>query len=88
MSRSVADIESFITLLRVACEDSQINARMERLLSLPDAQRQAVVQSWVSDMLVAKAPRDFVKAIACLSDDRIAEKAYEVIYQCRRKGAL
>jgi hypothetical protein len=58
--------------------------RLERLLSMPDGKRQAVVHAWVSDLLIAKAPRDFIQAIACLSDDRVAEKAYEVIFKCRR----
>lgn len=83
--KSVADIESFITMLRVACEDRGVNERLERLLSLPEAKRQLVVHSWVSDLLIAKAPRDFIAAVACLSDDRIAEKAYETIYRCKNR---
>jgi hypothetical protein len=82
--KSVAEIESFITMLRVACEDRSVKERLGRLLALPDARRQAVVHSWVSDLLVAGAPRDFIAAVACLSDDKVAEKAYEVIYQCNR----
>ena len=70
-------------MLRVACEDRGINERLERLLSLPDAQRHAVVHSWVSDLLIAQAPKDFIAAVACLSDDKVAEKAYEVIYRCK-----
>ena len=35
-------------------------------------------------MLIAEAPRDFIQAIACLLDDRAAEKAYEVIFRCQR----
>jgi hypothetical protein len=35
-------------------------------------------------MLVARAPQDFVQAIACLMDDAVAEKAYEVIFRCGR----
>ncbi|MGC2519316.1 MAG: hypothetical protein WA373_09470 [Burkholderiales bacterium] len=85
---SVAEIESFITMLRVACEDASVNARLEKLLSLPDHERRGLVHTWVSDMLIARAPQDFVAAIACLSDDRIAEKAYEVIFKCRRGDAL
>ena len=84
MPESVAEIESFITMLRVACEDPSINALLERLLSLPDHERRGMVHSWVSDMLIAEAPKDFVAAIACLSDDQVAEKAYEVIFECRR----
>ena len=83
--KTVADVESFITMLRVACEDRGINDRLERLLSLPDPKRRAVVHAWVSDLLVAQAPQDFIAAIACLLDDEVAEKVYEVIYRCKRE---
>jgi hypothetical protein len=82
--RSVAEIEGFVGLLRAACEDPQINATLERLLAMPDSKRQGVVHAWVTDLLIADAPQEFVQAVACLMDDAIAEKAYEVIYQCRR----
>ena len=72
-------------MLRVACEDRSINERLERLLCLPDTKRQAVVHSWISDLLIARAPKDFIAAVACLSDDKVAEKAYEVIYKCKRE---
>lgn len=84
MPRSVAEIESFITMLRVACEDASVNDRLERILALPDEKRRGLIHALVSDMLVAKAPKDFIAAIACLMDDEVAEKAYEVIYRCRR----
>ncbi len=84
LPRSVAEIEGFVNLLKAACEDQQINTTLERLLAMPDAQRQGVVHAWVTDLLIAEAPRDFVQAVACLIDDAVAEKAYEVIYQCRR----
>jgi hypothetical protein len=83
--KTVGEIESFISLLGAACEDRAVNERLERLLSLPDARRQAIVRAWVSDLLIARAPQDFTRAIACLVDDKVAEKAYEVIYQCRRE---
>jgi hypothetical protein len=83
--KSVADIEAFITMLRVACEDRNVNEKLERLFSLPDAQRQGVVHAWVSDLIIAKAPKDFIAAVACLSDDTIADKAYETIYRCKRQ---
>lgn len=81
--RSVAEIDGFVDLLKAACADQQINATLERLLAMPDAQRQGVVHAWVTDLLIAEAPRDFVQTVACLIDDAIAEKAWEVIYQCR-----
>ena len=86
--RSVAEIESFVNLLLAACNDAEINDTLERLLSLPDGRRQGLVHTWVSDLIIAEAPRDLIEAVACLSDDAIAEKAYEVIYKCRRGEAL
>jgi hypothetical protein len=76
----------FINMLSTACADESVHARLERLLSMPDRQRQEVVHAWVRDLLVAEAPRDFVHAIACLLDDRVAEKAYEAIFKCRRRS--
>jgi hypothetical protein len=86
MAKSIADIDGFITLLRVACEDQKINAQLARLLAMPDEQRRGFVHAWVTDMIVARAPHDFIEAIGCLMDDRVAEKTYEVIFQCRRDG--
>lgn len=84
--RTVADIEPFITMLSTACEDDSVNRRLERLLSMPDQKRRAVIHAWINDLLIAEAPSDFVQAIGCLLDDAVAEKAYEVIYRCKRTG--
>ena len=85
MTTHVGEIDSFIDMLRAACDDQVMNERLERLLSMPDERRQALVQKWVSDMAIANAPKDFIRAVACLADDRVAEKAYEVIFACQRK---
>lgn len=82
--KSVAEIDMFIPMLLAACQDRTVHQRLEKLLSMPDRTRQATVHAWVSDLLIARAPRDFIAAIACLLDDRIAEKAYEAIHQCKR----
>ena len=86
--RTVAEVEGFVDLLLAACNDSTINATLERLLSLPDEKRQGLVHTWVSDLLIEEAPRDFVQAVACLMDDAVAEKAYEVIFKCKRGERL
>jgi hypothetical protein len=82
--RSVAEVEGFVSLLMAACNDPSVNATLERLLSMPDDRRRGLVHAWVTDLLIEEAPRDFVQAVACLSDDAIAEKAYEVIFNCNR----
>jgi len=50
---------------------------------MPDDKRRAVVRAWVNNLLIEGAPRDFTQAIGCLLDDRVAEKAYEVIQRCK-----
>jgi hypothetical protein len=86
--KTVGDEEVFINLLRVACDDRAVNDTLEKLLSQPDDRRKALVHNWVSELVVNNAPKDFMRAIACLLDDRVAEKAYEVIFQCQRKSVL
>lgn len=86
--KTVGDEEVFINLLRVACDDRAVNDTLEKLLSQPDDRRKALVHNWVSELVVNNAPKDFMRAIACLLDDRVAEKAYEVIFQCQRKPVL
>jgi len=81
--RTVAEVDGFITMLLSACENDDINRTLEMLLALPDEKRRGLVHSWVNDLLIAQAPQDFIQAVACLLDDAVAEKAYEVIYRCR-----
>ena len=83
--KTVGEIDSFITMLLAACESKMVYDRLEALLTLPDLKRRAELNAWITDLLIARAPRDLVTALACLLDDQVAEKAYEVIYQCRRR---
>jgi len=82
--KTVGEIDTFITMLLTACENDMVHGHLEKLLSMPDRERQGAVHAWVSDLLIAQAPQDFIAAIACLMDDQVAEKAYEVIFECRR----
>lgn len=82
--RSVAEVKGFIDLLMAACDDSKINATLERLLAMPDEKRKGLVHAWVTDLIIEQAPTDLVEAVACLMDDAVAEKAYEFIYKCKR----
>jgi len=83
--KTVGEIDSFITMLLVACENKTIYDRLEALLTLPDLKRRAELNAWITDLLIAQAPRDLVTALACLLDDKVADKAYEVIYKCHRE---
>lgn len=52
---------------------------------MPDERRRGLVHTWVSDLLIEQAPKELIEAVACLADDAVAEKAYEVIYDCKAK---
>ena len=80
----VSNIDGFIDMLRAACEDKYMNDTLERILSQPDKKRKEIVLLLIEDMTNKSAPNTLVEAIACLTDTAIAEKAYEVIYQCAR----
>lgn len=88
MAASVADHESFIDLLRAACDDRQMNHSLEQLLSVPDAQRHRMLETLVAQLRDKGAPEEFVKAVACLADDAVSERAYAVIFACQRPDAV
>jgi hypothetical protein len=77
-------VKGFVDLLMAACNDAKINATLERLLAMPDERRKGLVHAWVTDLIIEEAPKDLVQAVACLMDDAVAEKAYEVIFKCKR----
>ena len=82
--RSVSEVDGFIHMLRAACEDKYMNDTLEMLLSQPDEKRKEIVFKLVEDLQFKGAPSSLIEAISCLIDDAIAERAYEVIYQCTR----
>ncbi|MBI2769299.1 MAG: hypothetical protein HYX47_06735 [Burkholderiales bacterium] len=83
---NVGQIDSFITMLRAACEDRAMRSRLEHVLSLPPHERLASLHGWVSDLIIARAPQELVKAIACLLDGATADKALEVLRNSHPSG--
>jgi len=81
---NIKDLDGFIEMLRAACEDQRMNKTLSHLLSLPNEKRKFMILHLVNDMESKGAPDSLVSAIACLTDDLIAEKAYKAIYQCSR----
>lgn len=82
-SRSISEIESFITLLRVACDDPEVYGWLEKILLLGDEQRLALLRSVVMKMGINGVCEDYIDALTSLEDSEIAEKVYEVIFNCR-----
>ena len=71
-------------MLIAACDDLGMNDTLEMLLSQPDARRKAVVRELLDRFIAGGAPKSLYEAFVCLLDDDVAEKAYEIIYRCKR----
>lgn len=79
------EVDGFITMLLAACEDRGMNDTLELLLSQPDARRRAIVRRLLEQLREKRAPKELLDALACLLDDKVAERAYEVIFQCAQR---
>lgn len=71
--------DPFVTLIRVAQEDTEIRERLFTILSQNKFNRESILNSYLEDMRLNQAPQDFISAIACLLDDDIAEKALQIL---------
>ena len=78
-TRSVGDIDGFVSLIRAACEDDQVASTLRVILVMPKTRR-AFINGLLNDLIIERAPSDLLEALACLTDDAVAEKAYEVIF--------
>lgn len=83
-TNSVGNVESFITLLCVACEDAATHRKLEKILSLADAHRKEVLAALLREMREQQAPPQLMEALSCLQDDAVAERAYQAIFKCQR----
>ena len=79
------EVDGFINMLLAACEDRGMNDTLQMLLSQPDQRRRAIVRRLLDRLKEKNAPQSLIDAMACLLDDAASEKAYEVIFQCKKK---
>jgi hypothetical protein len=84
MPRSVGDIDGFVRLIQVACEDEVVGARLESILSMPADKRRSFLHGLINDMSMGQVPAPLLEALACLTDDAVAERAFEVVSGRRR----
>jgi len=73
--------DPFITLIRVAQEDTEIRERLFTILTLDKFNRESILNSYLEEMRLKQAPAEFISAIACLLDDDIAQKALEILQE-------
>ena len=77
--KSIADNESFISLIQLAKEDRKIKDRILTILKLDSFNRISLLNTYISEMSLKGAAKDFVEAFAYLKDDNIANEAIKII---------
>jgi len=75
----IADDETFVSLIQLAREDSEIGQRLLGLLGLDDFNRKSFLGSWIEEARLRGAPEEFVRALGYLRDDEIAHQTRELL---------
>jgi len=78
-NKSVGDDDNFVSLIQVAREDANIRQQLLSILSQERKKRGSILNSYINDLQLKKAPVEFISAIACLIQDDIADKALEIL---------
>jgi len=77
--KTLGENDVFVTLIRVAQEDADVRRTLMGLLQQPSFHRRSLLNTLIDAMKLQGAPADFVAAVAALLDDRVAEKAAQMI---------
>jgi hypothetical protein len=77
--QSVAENEAFVTLVQVGQEDPEVRQQLTAILRLDNFNRKSALNTFIEQMRLKQAPKEFLSAIACLLDDAVAEKVLETI---------
>jgi hypothetical protein len=75
----VVDSDAFIDLMRIALEDRDIRKKLTFILKLDSFNRQSLLNTWLNDLKLQRAPKKLIGALSAFLNDDIAEKALEVI---------
>ncbi len=77
--KSVGDNDAFVTLVRVAQDDSETRTMLTAILRQPPFHRKSLVNTLIQDMRAQGAPRNLISAITELLDDAVAKKVADAI---------
>jgi len=75
----IVDDETFVSLIQLAREDSEMGQTLQGLLGLDDFNRKSLLGSWIEEARLRGAPEEFVRALGYLRDDDIARQARELL---------
>ena len=78
-TQSIAENEDFITLIRVAQEDSEIKSQLSSILALDAFNRKSALNTFLEELRLRQAPKEFISAIATLLDEEVAEQVLKIL---------
>lgn len=73
------DLDAFVNLILVACEDKEIKSQLLTILRLPWNVRIALLGGFIEKMKQQNAPKDFIAAIELLKKDEVASQVLEML---------
>ena len=65
--------------MRLAQEDPELRKTLESILTLDAFNRKSLLNTWLQDLRLQRAPQDLISALSCLLEDAVAQKALEVL---------
>lgn len=71
--------DAFVTLMSVAATDAAIKSQLLAILDQPEFQRQSSLNTWINQLEIQNAPREFVDGLRYLLDDNTAERAIDLL---------
>ena len=81
--RKFNEIEGLVTMLLSACKDASMNETLRTVLSQNDDVRKQMVRELLERFHQAKAPKNLYEAFVALLDDEVAQRALQVIEDCK-----
>jgi hypothetical protein len=74
-----SSLESFGTLVEIMRDDKDINEKVMAVLRLDAFKRRTILNNWLEQLRIQKAPQNLINALSSLFDDKVSEQVLQFI---------
>ncbi len=85
MTKQIQSNDAFIALIRVAQDEPNIRSQLEVILKLNQHDRKPLLATFCDQMTLQQKPQDFITAVTCLNDDKIAAQILKLLHPEKRR---
>ena len=71
--------DSFGTLIQIMRDDEDINEKVMAVLRLDSYKRRTILNNWLEQLRIQKAPQNLINSLSSLFDDKVAEQVLQFI---------